>query len=81
MIGEYWYHNWRWEKPQEGAGLNCVFKKNFSFLRSEELLPGSECDRVQILTWVQSLSAADREKREKKERSQAIIQVPSTNWK
>jgi len=62
------------------GGLNCVFK-NFSFLRSEKLFPDSESEIVQSLTWVQSLSAADKGKRTKKERTQAIIQVPSTNQK
>jgi len=62
------------EKNHKGGGLNCVFK-NFSFLRSEKLFPDSESEIVQ------SLSAADKCKRTEKERTQAIIQVPSTNQK
>jgi len=49
--------------------------KNFSFLRSEKLFLDSESKIVQ------SLSAADKGKRTEKERTQAIIQVPSTNRK
>jgi len=62
------------EKNHKKGGLNCVFK-NFSFLRSEKLFPDSESEIVQ------SLSAADNSKRTEKERTQAIIQVPSTNRK
>jgi len=58
--------------------LNYVFK-NFSFLRSEKLFPNSESEMVQSLTWVQSLSATDKSKRTEKERTQAIIQVPSSH--
>jgi len=68
------------EKNHKKGGLNCVFK-NFSFLRSERLFPDSESEIVQSLTWDQSLSAADNSKRTEKERTQAIIQVPSTNRK
>ena len=68
------------EKNHKKGGLNCVFK-NFSFLRSEKLFLDSESEVVQSLTWVQSLSAADNSKRTEKERTQAIIQVPSTNRK
>ena len=68
------------EKNHKKGGLNCVFK-NFSFLRSEKLFPDSESEIVQSLTRVQSLSAADKYKRTEKERTQAIIQVPSTNRK
>jgi len=68
------------EKNHKKGGLNCVFK-NFSFLRSEKLFPDSESEVVQSLTWVQSVSAADKSKRIEKERTQAIIQVPSTNRK
>ena len=67
-------------KTTRRGGLNCVFK-NFSFLRSEKLFPDSESEIVQSLTWVQSLSAADKGKKTEKERTQAIIQVPSTNRK
>ena len=49
--------------------------KNFSFLRSERLFPDSESEIVQ------SLSVADKIKRTEKERTQAIIQVPSINRK
>jgi len=59
---------------RRGGGLNYVFK-NFYFLRSEKLFPDSESEIVQ------SLSAADNSKRTEKERTQAIIQVPSTNRK
>jgi len=52
-----------------------MFSKNFSFLRSEKLFPDSESEIVQ------SLSAADKCKRTEKERTQTIIQVPSTNRK
>jgi len=68
------------EKNHKKGGLNCVFK-NFSFLRSEKLFPDSESEIVQSLTRVQSLSAANKSKRTEKERTQAIIQVPSTNRK
>ena len=37
------------EKNHKRGGLNCVFK-NFSFLRSEELFPGSESEVVQSLS-------------------------------
>jgi len=59
--------------------LNCVFK-NFSSLRSEELFSGLESEVVQSLSefrvLVQRIS-----KRTEKERTQAIIQVPSTSRK
>jgi len=51
-----------------------VFSKT-SFLRSVKLFPDSESEIVQ------SYSAADKSKRTEKERTQAIIQVPSTNRK
>jgi len=50
-----------------------VFSKT-SFLRSEELFSGSESEVIQSLS-------ADKCKRTEKERTQAIIQVPSTNRK
>ena len=50
--------HWRWEKTQEG-GVELCFQK-LLLLTLWKLFPGSESDRVQSLTWVQSLNAADR---------------------
>ena len=68
------------EKNHKKGGLNCVFK-NFSSLRSEELFPGSESEIVQSLSEFRVLVQRIISKRTKKERTQAIIQVPSTNRK
>jgi len=65
---------------KKGGGLNCVFK-NFSFLRSEELFPGSESEIVQSLSEFRVLVQRIISKRTEKERTQAIIQVSSTNRK
>jgi len=65
---------------RRGGELNCVFK-NFSFLRSEELFPGSESEVVQSLSEFRVLVQRIISKRIEKERTQAIIQVPSTNRK
>ena len=40
---------WRWEKTQEGGGLNCVLK-NLLFLYYEELFSGSESEVIQSLS-------------------------------
>ena len=62
------------EKNQGGGGW-IVFSKTFlSYVLKN-------CSQIQSLTWVQSLSAADKGKRTEKERTQAIIQVLSTNRK
>ena len=61
-------------KKGGGVGVELCFQKLLS-LRSEKLFPDSESEIVQ------SLSAADNSKRTEKERTQAIIQVPSTNRK
>ena len=59
---------------REGGGGELCFQKLLS-LRSEKLFPDLESEIVQ------SLSAVDNSKRTEKERTQAIIQVPSTNRK
>jgi len=61
------------EKNHKKGGW-IVFLKT-SFLGSEKLFPDSESEVVQ------SLRVADNSKRIEKERTQAIIQVPSTNRK
>jgi len=50
-----------------GGGFELCFQKLLS-LRSEKLFPDSESEIVQSLTWVQSPSAADNNKRTEKER-------------
>ena len=68
------------EKNHKKGGLNCVFK-NYSSLRSEELFSGSESEVVQSLSEFRVLVQRIISKRTEKERTQAIIQVPSTNRK
>jgi len=48
--GERYYTFIEGEKNHKKGGLNCVLKKNFSFLRSEKLFPDSEFEIVQSLT-------------------------------
>jgi len=52
-----------------------------SSLRSEKLFSGSESEIVQSLSEFRVLVQRIISKRTEKERTQAIIQVPSTNWK
>jgi len=63
---------WRWEKPQEGGGW-IVFSKTFlSYVLKN-------CSQIQSLTWVQSLSAADnRREQRKKEHKQLYRFLPQT---
>jgi len=58
-----------------------VFSKTFFLFRSEELFPGSESEVVQSLSEFGVLVQRIISKRTEKERTQAIIQVPSTNQK
>jgi len=58
-----------------------VFSKTFLPLRSEELFSGSEFEVVQSLSEFRVLVQRIISKRTKRERTQAIIQVPSTNRK
>jgi len=57
-----------------------VFSKTSS-LRSEELFSGSESEVFQSLSEFRVLVQRIISKRTEKERTQAIIQVPSTNQK
>jgi len=66
------------EKNHKKGGLNYVFK-NF-FLTFWKTVPRFRVWSSSESDWVQSLSAAEY-KRTEKERTQAIIQVPSTNRK
>ena len=58
-----------------------MFSKTFLPLRSEELFSGSEFEVVQSLSEFRVLVQRIISKRTKRERTQAIIQVPSTNRK
>ena len=66
--------NWRWEKTQEEGGVKLCFQ-NFTFSRYKN------CSQDQSLIEFRVLMQRIESKRAEKERTQAIIQVPSTNRK
>jgi len=68
------------EKKQKKGGLNCVFK-NFSFLRYENCSQGQSL--IEFRVWLEFRVLMQRmdSKIVEKERTQTIIQVPSTNRK
>ena len=66
---------------KKGGGVELCFSKTFLLFHSEELYSGSESKVVQSLSEFRVLMQRIKSKRTEKERTQAIIQVPSTNWK
>jgi len=68
------------EKKHKKGGLNCVFK-NFSFLRNKNC--SQDQSLIEFRVWLEFRVLMQRidSKRAEKERTQAIIQVPSTNRK
>jgi len=64
-----------------GRGVELGFQKLLLPLRSEELFSGSESEVVQSLSEFRVLRQRIICKRAERERTQAIIQVPSTDQK